>query len=571
MFFVEGWRKKMSDLKFRKPFRGRIEIAEYKDVGIDHYKGFPFIEALPEIMDGVEVVKKIKLRPRFNPEELFLSAVKRKHCVERLSTFIIPLHKHLEVEEKMSMLIRKGYLSRNIANNDNIRRLRYAMMHFQFPDTAEREKDKYNIPSPTSSGLGIIGISGAGKSSGMMRILNMYPQIILHPQYEEKQLVWLKVDCSVTGTIKQLCIFLIQEFSEIMGDVPYNDYKYYKTDELIPVISSLALKHHLGVLIIDEIQYLSETKSGGVPLMLNFFNTLINTIGVPVVLIGTPKAEQLFTKEFRNTKRITDQGSVSWDRLARNSSDWDTLITYIWQYQWTLSSAIRTTQLEDALYYESQGIPDLVIKIFKQAQKRVIGNGAEFITSEVIHSVAQDEFKLLQPALQALRSGKKEEMLKYLDIFMSPEPKKLITKQDKDILAKDFNIAIEDILEEQGQQEKIEDVIRCLMEIDIPEEEAIKITHRTQSEDIVAWKQDALSMALQKQGQNQSITANEEAVFQSKPDSSKHKSNSEKKSRKGQRLLNILGPKMKKQNETFYSLLKGKGVIQDVRNTLKLE
>lgn len=557
----------MSNLQYRTPFRGRIEIASYKDVGIEHYKGFPLIEALPEIMESVEVVKKLKFRPKFNPEEILLSAIKRKHCVERLSSFIIPLYKHLEVEEKLSMLIRKGYLSRNIANNDNVRRFRYAMMHLKFPENAEREKEKYNIPAATSSGLGIIGISGAGKSSGIQRILNMYPQIILHPEYEEKQLVWIKVDCPVTGTIKQLCNSLIREISEMMGDVQETDYSDCKTDELISIISSLALQHHLGVLVIDEIQYLSEAKSGGVPLMLNFFNTLINTIGVPIVIIGTPKAKQLFQREFRNTKRITDQGSITWGRLDRDSSDWDTLITYIWQYQWTLSSAIRTPQLEDALYYESQGIPDLVIKLFKQSQKRVMGSKSEFITADVIHEVAQDEFRLLQPALKALRSGKEEEMLKYLDIFMSPEPAKLLTTEDKRILAKDFQIAVEDLLEEQTQKEKMENVIRWLMEIEIQEQVAVEVTRKSQVDDIAEWKQAALKLAFQKQ----STTMTEDKNPISEPAVLKTSLNNEKKQRKMYGLLKVIEGKKKDKKETFYSLLKKAGVVQDVRSTLRLE
>ncbi len=58
------------------------------------------------------------------------------------------------------------------------RRLLHVMMQFDQPVIAELEREKYQIPAPTSSGLGIIGISGAGKSTGITRILNIYPQII---------------------------------------------------------------------------------------------------------------------------------------------------------------------------------------------------------------------------------------------------------------------------------------------------------------------------------------------------------------------------------------------------------
>jgi len=42
-------------------------------------------------------------------------------------------------------------------------------------------------------------------------------------------------------------------------------------------MSTLAHTHGLGLLIIDEIQHLSQAKSGGSEKMLNFFVTLVNT------------------------------------------------------------------------------------------------------------------------------------------------------------------------------------------------------------------------------------------------------------------------------------------------------
>lgn len=545
----------------RKPLRGRIEFAEYKDAGIIDYKDFPLIEALPEILDEKEAAKKIKILQKFNPDELTLPASKRKHCVERLSTFIIPLNKHLDLEQKMSIFIRKGYLSRNITNADNVRRMRYAMMHFQRPDIAELEKEKFNIPLPTSSGLGIIGISGAGKSSGISRILNIYPQIIIHEKYKIKQLVWMKIDCPVTGTIKQLCLNFIHEISELMGGIDYKDYEGYKTDELIRVMSSLALQNNLGVLVVDEIQYLHEVKSGGAAIMLNFFNTLINTIGVPIVLIGTPKARHLFTKEFRNIKRITDQGSVDWDRLNKDEGDWKTLLSYLWNHQWTLQKAELTPELEEAIYFESQGIPDLVIKIFKESQKRVIGN-AELITTSVIHSVAQDQFQLLQPALDALRSGKKKEMLKYLDIFMGYEPTHVLTQEDIRTYSTEYGINLEEVLNEQIQEQQLEEIINWLMSADFSEEVARGAAVETKTTDINQWKRKSFQLASAYQIKDSSAIErriNKVAVAPA------NKTGNETNG-----LLKVLDAKEKNKNATFYQLIKMTGYVQDVRARLGL-
>ena len=115
------------------------------------------------------------------------------------------------------------------------------------------------------------------------------------------QIVWLKLDCPFDGSIKGLCFNFFQAVDDILG----TDYSRIYTgnrrtvDELIPLIARVASLHCIGVLVIDEIQHLSQAKSGGSSKMLNFFVQLVNTIGVPVVLVGTYKAMPILSGEFR--------------------------------------------------------------------------------------------------------------------------------------------------------------------------------------------------------------------------------------------------------------------------------
>lgn len=68
--------------------------------------------------------------------------------------------------------------------------------------------------------------------------------------------------------------------------------------------------HAIGLLVIDEIQHLSVNKSGGAEKMLNFFVTLVNTVGLPVVMVGTPKARFIFEGDLRSARRGAGFGSV---------------------------------------------------------------------------------------------------------------------------------------------------------------------------------------------------------------------------------------------------------------------
>jgi hypothetical protein len=170
--------------------------------------------------------------------------------------------------------------------------------------------------------------------------------------------------------------------------------------------------------VIDEIQRLSQAKSGGAERMLNFFVQLVNTIGVPVVLIGTYKALALFSGEFSQMRRGTGQGDLIWDRMGRDEQ-WQLFVESLWHFQYTRKqrSLKDDPALSDVLYDESQGITDFAVKLYLFAQERAIESGKEEVTAAVIRSAAKDKLKLPQPILDALRRGNQRLLERYEDVY----------------------------------------------------------------------------------------------------------------------------------------------------------
>jgi AAA domain-containing protein len=189
-------------------------------------------------------------------------------------------------------------------------------------------------------------------------------------------------------------------------------------DEMLSEMARVAANHCLGVLVIDEIQRLSQARSGGAERMLNFFVQLVNTIGVPVVLIGTYKALTLFSGEFSQMRRGTGQGDLIWDRMARDEQ-WRLFVESLWHFQYTRKR--RTLKddpsLGDVLYDESQGITDFAVKLYLFAQERAIESGREEVTAAIIRSVAKDKLRLPQGVLEALRLGNQRVLERYEDVY----------------------------------------------------------------------------------------------------------------------------------------------------------
>lgn len=169
-------------------------------------------------------------------------------------------------------------------------------------------------------------------------------------------------------------------------------------------MANVAATHHLGALIIDEIQYLNVAKSGGAEEMLNFFVNLVNTIGLPVLLVGTYDAAPLFTGTFRQARRGSGQGDLVWDRMPFDE-EWQLYVEALWEYQYVQQNCPLTEKLSRALHDVSYGIIDIANKIYLAAQVRAIEKGTEEITEGLLKSAYRDDFRLVSHILETLKTG----------------------------------------------------------------------------------------------------------------------------------------------------------------------
>jgi len=455
-----------SDFSLFHIARGALVEADYQDPLLDDYRGNPLIEALPPIWDEGTVTRKLASRPLFKSSERELPTHLRMHCVQRISRdFFQPLARHLELEQCLSRLIREGYIGRQPTSPNYAFRARKDAYELLVRGMTEG----YPVNTPTSSGFALVGISGIGKSSTLLRILQMYPQVIVHHRYKGQdlplyQIVWLKLDCPHDGSIRGLCLNFLIAVDSLVGTKYYKKNATKSTDELLPIMAQAAAVHCLGVLVIDEIQNLQEAKDDRAAHMLNFLVQLVNTIGLPVIVVGTYKAMPVLNGEFRNARRSSGQGDVIWHHIKRDK-EWEWLLRGLWKYQWTDEKVELTEEFVKVMYDESQGITDIAIKLFMLTQWHALDKKIARITPELIRSVAAERLTLIRPALEALRSGNKERIQKYGDIYSG--------------------VSIDDYLkrleEEKKQAERMET---------IRQELGYDVTEQTSNE-LIAWLVDA--------------------------------------------------------------------------------
>lgn len=466
--------------------------AIYSDQIVQDYESNPLIEALPPIFTEDDVIEHLSVIPSYDEKERTLNANYRFHCVQRMFQYFQPFEKHLDLEQRISRAIRQGYLHRNPMKREEVMRVHEsykAIKEGKFLKTYQTEAKR------TAAGFTIIGLSGIGKSTAIERVLSFYPQLIKHQEYKGKpfqftQISWLKLDCPFDGSLKGLCMGFFSELDRLLGSNYLNKFGAQKNtlDLMMQRMNHLASRHGIGLLIIDEIQHLSLSKSGGSEKMLNFFVTLVNTIGIPVLMVGTNKAISILQSEFRQARRGSGQGDMVWSQMPKDES-WDLFVEGMWEYQWTAHFTELTSEFNDLLYEESQGILDIAIKLFMLSQVRAIATGEEKITKQIMKQVAKDSLRLVKPMLDALRTGIPSEIAKYEDI----RPIDMDEEIEKYKASIDFQdkIRIQKKMQQQKRQKKeqslLEEVTMQLLAMDFDPkqvESAVKKVFKILGEDI---------------------------------------------------------------------------------------
>ncbi len=392
--------------------------ATYTPTADSQFHGNPLIEALPQQKEQRQFLQWAFSRPDYTQSERELDDYTRIQRVSALKyKFFIPFGKHYQLYLNLYNCILNSYNCRNPLNKEYKESLNSDYRELSAGNFGNRF-ELYNTPF----GFSLIGLSGVGKTSAINQCLKSLPPALLHDSIEGYssfyQLPYLRVECPREGSLKQLCYKFFNSIDNVLGTNYSDRYsgKHFGLDELISKMAKLALVHHVGCLIVDELQVLSEAKAGGVERLLNFFVSLNNTLKVPIVLIGIPTTLKFLQKNLRQARRSGESGAFLWDRVA-NDKEWELFIKAMWKYQWTRHEFPFSGEFCEAMYYQSQGIIDYAVRLFIKSQIRAIVTKAEVVNPEIIQQVVEDEMFMEKPMLDKLRSNDQQARHLYDDIY----------------------------------------------------------------------------------------------------------------------------------------------------------
>lgn len=389
----------------------------YHSCGIPDFQGNPLIEALPRPISARDLAKALIEHPGYDSKCRSVPQEERRLLTQVVTQFYQPGSKDIELFEMVDRSLRWGYAWRNPLSP-------YYRLRFGSGAPLESSGAYYVPYIPTTGGFALLGISGLGKTSAIRKILSLYPQVISHRNYngihfQETQVVWIHLDMPKDGSLKGLSSSFFAEIDRCCGTNFSDQYNGKRTtlDTMLQGMTKVAASTHVGIIVLDEIQNLCTTKNNdNIPQKaLNFIVTMINSINVPVVMVGTPRALSFFQKEFQQAKRASAQGAALWERM-NDDVEWNTFVHAMWVYQYTSQKVPLTEELSHKLYEESLGIPFLAVQIYKLTQEKAMASGRETFDGNDFHIIASGKMGLTKPMVESLRSGKDINLKAFLDL-----------------------------------------------------------------------------------------------------------------------------------------------------------
>lgn len=375
--------------------------------------GNPLIDVLPCKLEAAKVFENLCHYPIYNQMDRKMSKESKVLRIRQLYNFYQPFDIHLNLYNDIDLMIREAYMGRNPLNIKAFNEKTYE----NYKGIHNNKVGDIDIRARNMGiGKALIGTAGVGKTSAMNRVLELFPQIMKHLEYKGQafryvQIVYLNIIAPHDGSLKTLLLDILKEVDYLV-ETTYAENAIrgrLTINGLISQVQQVLNIYHIGLLVIDEFQFLSKKSEQ----VLNFLTTIINTWGVSLYVVGTPIALEILQKDLRVARRFQ---LILYKNMERESKEWDYLLNDLWQYQYTSQITELTKEIIDYFYHYSQGITDILIKLYIEVQLAAVEQDKK-ITVNLIRVVSKEKMGMIGSILTAMQSGDKYLQAQYGDIL----------------------------------------------------------------------------------------------------------------------------------------------------------
>lgn len=454
--------------------------AVYRTEANPHLAGNPFIEALPALPSDRELFKALTRIPDITQAQREASVSYRVQELSKLRQTIVALPRVVRLARAMSKMLIEGYRPRkpfSIADRQTIQ----SMYQAQQTGTFQPVGDTHLAAQHSMS---LIGASGSGKSFCLRHIAGLNPPAIFHNDIGKWQLPFVFIEMAYDGdSVHTLATELFTEYDRLLPDGRFSEHfsNANKVNAQRRLTKALSIAHELGVgmIIVDEAQNqrsignitsgsrrksrTEDQKIGESPLQ-KLLIAASNTSHIPMLFSGTLEMLGNSSSRMTRARRMSGRGSAVWLPLSKELepgatiTEFDILMGVFFRCQWLKNPAQYGPVWSDLFYDLTQGVPDIMVKLFEAAQEMALVAGAETLLPFHVTQAFEKEFSAAKLGLTALRNEDQVLLEMVTDLFhpgVSSMRERLAGAEEQSPLGRESTASQEQVKKEASSRTKV--------------------------------------------------------------------------------------------------------------------
>ncbi len=340
---------------------------------------------MPEMLSDESLMKALTVLPEYDKEARSKSVTERLIALNNLYQIYIPNTMSTEIYSKIYLSLIRS-------------------LHKKFSKDAVVQRNSPMGVIGGADSFAITGCGGIGKSASIGRAVELSAEkrIILSDNWNEVIPI-LSVQCPFDSSVKSLLLSILKEVDSVVCSDYYDKALKVRatTDTLISMVSKVAL-NHIGLLIVDEIQNVVNSKNGRQ--LVGMLTQLINSSGISICMVGTPVCEPFFEQEMHLARRTLG--------LKYSPMSYDENFIYfcrtLWEYQYVKNKSEITDAIVNWLYEHSSGIVSVVVSLIHDAQEIAILNGTEELNLANLNEAYKNRLSMLHSYIEPSIVKKKQ-------------------------------------------------------------------------------------------------------------------------------------------------------------------
>lgn len=398
-----------------------------------------FIENMPEMKSVQELISALTVLPEYDDSIRNENQAIRLMQLSDLYRMYIPSNMSLEIYSKLYLALLRSLQKKGTQ----------AAVRQKYENYKRIQNQDYRGIIGGSDSFTIIGTSGIGKSSAISRAIELITenQMIEIEEPYTKIIPCVIVQCPFDSSVKGLLLEILRKVDEALETHYYQNALRARatTDMLIGSVSQVAL-NHIGMLIVDEIQNVVNSKNG--KSLIGSLTQLINNSGISICMVGTPECTPFFEQALQLARRSV---GLQYQNMPYDAY-FESFCRILFEYQYTKERTEPSPAIYEWLYEHSAGILSIVVSMIHDAQEIAILSGKERLDMETLNEAYSQRLSFLhgyiQPCITKCSQTSKRKKKALVKQEINTKEKIRVKISDLAIQAKEENLDIVGLVKE---------------------------------------------------------------------------------------------------------------------------